>query len=67
MTQIKSLMILLSLFSGLHAVHLTDKTVVAQTKKDAAPPFTLKLLSGGQLKSTELEGKVAVLKFVASW
>lgn len=32
-----------------------------------APIFTLKLMDGGEIKSSELAGKVAVLKFVASY
>jgi len=39
----------------------------AQAKDDKAEPFTLKLLSGGDFISSELKGKVAVLKFVSSY
>jgi hypothetical protein len=67
MTKTKPLIMLLAFIIGVNTVQLTVKTVAAQTKKDTAPPFTLELLNGGQLKSTELEGKVLVLKFMASW
>ena len=36
-------------------------------KSDKAPSFTLNLLSGGDLKSSDLKGKITVLKFVASY
>jgi len=39
----------------------------AEATKDKVPSFTLQLLNGGELKSSELEGKLTVLKFVASW
>lgn len=39
----------------------------AQTTGEKAPSFTLKLLNGGDLKSSELQGKVTVLKFIASY
>ena len=39
----------------------------AQTKAEKVPSFRLKLLNGGDLKSSELQGKVTVLKFVASY
>jgi hypothetical protein len=55
------------LIFGFAVFSFTGKSVYAQAKKDKAPSFTLKLFNGGELKSSELEGKVAVLKFVASW
>jgi len=67
MTKTKSLVILSALVFGLFVSHFADKTVWAQAKKDKAPSFTLKLLNGGDLKSSDLEGKVTVLKFMASW
>jgi hypothetical protein len=42
-------------------------SAAAQSKDDKAPPFTLKLLNGGDFKSSALAGKVTVLKFVASY
>jgi hypothetical protein len=66
MTKTKSLVILSALVFGLFVSHFADKTVWAQAK-GKAPSFTLKLLNGGDLKSSELEGKVTVLKFMASW
>jgi hypothetical protein len=67
MTKTKSLAILSVLACGLFVSQFSEKTFSAQAKKDNAPSFTLKLLNGGDLKSSELEGKVTVLKFVASW
>ena len=52
---------------GLVGFHFTDKTAPAQVKNDQAPSFTLKLLNGGNLKSSDLKGKVTVLKFVSSY
>jgi hypothetical protein len=43
------------------------KSAHAQAKKEQAPSFTLKLLNGGELNSSDLKGKVTVLKFVASY
>jgi hypothetical protein len=42
-------------------------TALAQAKNDEAPAFTLKLLNSGDFKSSELKGKVGVLKFVSSY
>ena len=44
-------------------------SVLAQARPsdEKAPTFTLKLLDGGEIKSSELAGKIAVLKFVASY
>lgn len=67
MTKTKSLAILGALACGLFIFQVSEKTFSAQAKGDNAPSFTLKLLNGGDLKSSELEGKVTVLKFVASW
>jgi cytochrome oxidase Cu insertion factor (SCO1/SenC/PrrC family) len=62
---------LLSVFFALaftFAIFLfVDKSTSAQLKSDKAPPFTLRLLNGGEFKSSDLKGKVAVLKFVASY
>lgn len=52
---------------GLFAFHFTARTALPQPKNDKAPSFTLKLLNGGDLKSSDLKGKVTVLKFVASY
>ena len=43
------------------------RTALAQDKSDKASSFTLKLLNGGDLKSSDFKGKVTVLKFVASY
>jgi peroxiredoxin len=47
--------------------HFDGKTAQAQAKNDKAPSFTLKLLNGGDLKSSDFKGKVTVLKFMASY
>jgi hypothetical protein len=52
---------------GLFVSHFGGRTALAQAKNDKAPAFTLKLLNGGDLKSSDLKGKVTVLKFVASY
>jgi thiol-disulfide isomerase/thioredoxin len=52
---------------GLFTFHFTGRTALPQAKNDKAPSFTLKLLNGGDLKSSDLKGKVTVLKFVASY
>ncbi|MGH7846591.1 MAG: peroxiredoxin family protein [Candidatus Binatia bacterium] len=67
MSGIKVLPMCLILTLGFFTLHFTDRTALAQAKNDKAPSFTLKLLNGGDLKSSELRGKVTVLKFVASW
>lgn len=56
--------VLMLSFLGLY---LAGPTVLAQSKNNKAPAFTLNLLNGGELKSSELEGKLVVLKFKASW
>ena len=43
------------------------RTVLAQDKSDKAPSFTLKLLNGGDFKSSDFKGRVAILKFAASY
>jgi len=53
----------LSFFTG----HLTARTVLPQEKDNRAPAFTLELLKGGEVKSSELNGKITVLKFMASY
>jgi len=52
---------------GLVVLHFGGRAALAQAKKVTAPSFTLKLLNGGDLKSSDLKGKVTVLKFVASY
>jgi hypothetical protein len=52
---------------ALAVFHFIENSISAQVKSDKAPPFTLKLLNGGDFKSSDLEGKVTVLKFVASY
>jgi len=52
---------------GLLVPHFSDRVMAAQARNDLAPSFTLKLLNGGELKSSDLKGKVAVLKFVSSY
>ncbi len=39
----------------------------APAEREVAPSFRLRLLDGTTLKSEELEGKVVVLRFLASW
>lgn len=53
--------------AGNLASHFGDRATAAQAKNDPAPSFTLKLLNGKDFESSELKGKVAVLKFVASY
>ena len=67
MSGIKLLPICFILAFSLFAFQFTGGTALAQAKNDKAPSFTLKLLNGGDLKSSDLKGKVAVLKFVASY
>jgi len=67
MNQKQSLVILAALVFGISVFHFLDKGVWAQVKQDKAPAFTLKLLNGEDLKFTGLEGKLTVLKFVASY
>ncbi len=62
---------LLAMFSivtvGLFLSSIDGSTAPAPAKNDPAAAFTLKLLNSGDLKSADLKGKVAVLKFVASY
>ena len=67
MSRIKLFPIFFTLVFGLAVFHLADRTALAQAKNDKASSFTLKLLNGGDLKSSDLKGKVTVLKFVASY
>ena len=67
MIRIKLFPILFILAFGLFTFHFTGRAALAQAKKVTAPSFTLKLLNGGDLKSSDLKGKVTVLKFVASY
>ena len=55
------------LMFGLFTFHFTGRAALPQAKNDKAPSFTLKLLNGGELKSSDFKGKVTVLKFVASY
>ena len=67
MTGTKLETIVLVLVFGVFIFVFSGKAVVAQQKTETAPAFALKLLNGGELKSTDFAGKVAVLKFKASW
>jgi hypothetical protein len=44
-----------------------DRSAAAEVRNDTAPSFTLKLLNGGEFKTSDIKGKIAVLKFVASY
>ena len=67
MSRIKLFPLLFSFTFSLFVSHFDGRTALAQAKNDNAPSFTLKLLNGGDLKSSDLKGKVTVLKFVASY
>lgn len=67
MNRIKLLPMAFTLSFGLAAFHFVDRTALGQVKSEKAPFFTLKLLDGGDLKSSDLKGKPTVLKFVASY
>ena len=67
MSRIKLFPIFFTLVFGLAVFHLADRTALGQVKNEKASSFTLKLLDGGEIKSSELKGKVTVLKFVASY
>jgi len=67
MNRIKLFPLLFSFTLGLFVSQFDGKSALAQVKNDKAPSFTLKLLNGGEIKSSELKGKVTVLKFVASY
>jgi hypothetical protein len=55
------------LIFGLVGFSHAGKSVHGQAQKGEAPSFGLKLLNGGEFKSSDLKGKVAVIKFVASY
>ena len=67
MSGTKSFVVVFVLLAGLLLLYSPIESAPAQIDKVKAPAFALKLLDGGELKSTELQGKVAVLKFKASW
>ena len=67
MSRIKLFPICFIFMFGLVVLHLGGRAALAQAKKVTAPSFTLKLLHGGDLKSSDFKGKVTVLKFVASY
>ena len=67
MTGIKLFSMFFILTLGLFVFHFNGRTALAQAKNDKAPSFTLNLLNGGDLKSSDLKGKVTVLKFVSSY
>ena len=67
MNRIKLFPMFFILTFGLFTFHFTGRTALPQPKYDKAPSFTLKLLQGGNLASSDLKGKVTVLKFVASY
>jgi len=67
MSRTKLFLIFFIFTFGLFVSHFGGGTVLAQAKNDKAPSFTLKLLNGGEIKSSELKGKVTVLKFMASY
>jgi len=67
MSRIKLLQIFFTLAFGLAVFHFANRTALGQVKNEKAPSFTLNLLNGGDLKFSDLKGKVTVLKFVASY
>lgn len=67
MSRTKFVQVSLIVMFGLFALHLNSNTALPQAKNDKAPSFTLKLLNGEQLKSSDFQGKATVLKFVASY
>ena len=62
---------LLALFvCALALFHRTPQREAAaggEIKREKAPTFALKLFNGAELKSSDLHGKLVVLKFMASW
>jgi peroxiredoxin len=58
---ISRFLLLLILYMGL------TENVPAETVQDAAPDFTLKSQKNGNLKLSELRGKVILINFWASW
>lgn len=67
MTRTKFVPLFLIFTVGVLVPHFSDKAAAAQARNDPAPSFTLKLLNGNDFESSDLKGKVAVLKFVASY
>lgn len=67
MNRIKLFPIFFIFTLGLFVSHYAGRTALAQAQNDKAPSFTLHLLNGGDLKSSDFKGKVTVLKFVASY
>lgn len=67
MAKRQPLALIVVLILSLFVFDSSDQRVSAQPQKDSAPSFTLQLLDGAVLHSSELRGKVTVLKFVASW
>jgi hypothetical protein len=67
MTMKSGFAIFVALLLGLCILSFPSHDIYAQNKSAAAPAFTLKLLDGGSLQSSELKGKIKVLKFVASY
>lgn len=63
----KAKVILIFLTLSVFLFHADGRTAGVPAKDGMAPSFTLKLLNGGDFKSSELKGRVAVLKFVASY
>ena len=67
MKRIKLFPMFFILTLGLFTFHFTGRAALAQAEKVTAPSFTLKLLNGGDLNSSDFKGKVTVLKFMASY
>ena len=63
------LMVLVVGFVGLLAFGFTRdaKEIPSPLVGRAAPPFSLQLLDGGELRLEDLRGKIVVLNFWASW
>ena len=67
MSRIKLFAMFFTLTFGHFVFHFDGPTVLAQAKNDQAAAFTLKLLNGGDLNSSDFKGKVTVLKFMATY
>lgn len=67
MTKLTRFSIFFALLLGLYFLQSPRHELNAQSKDVAAPAFTLNLLDGGTLRTSELKGKIQVLKFVASY
>ena len=67
MSRIKLFPMFFIFMFGLFAFYFPGRIALPQVKNGKAPSFTLKLLNGGDLKSSDFKGKVTVLKFVASY